>query len=560
MTKSINKNSNKNVINIKIGETKKKRKRRTKQRKSQREGGYIINNVVQPQIQPQYNAPNYPPEQPIHPAVFHQNRTQSVDMTSQADREGLANKRNAYFNTLFQNPNETQAPNISATNTPDDNNELLKTAFKAIKRDGMLNKRNEFVADTHYENKLKQNTFKNLSENINDSQMNAKADEFRNRYKNKPMTEEKSFTLKDNAFSGLVENNFYEKYIKNFQEAQARNYEFLNKLDKEREKIDEQTNESYENHDMRINDKNANDPANVKYRKSTPLVFKKRDILSSQSPFSPSDEYMDFISSPDDYIDFTETNRDITNPDDFARKHEKKSINKKLVSFFSPNKFADLNMESEGEEHNKPQLTEQIIKNPNKDNDISDEQLQNAIIELKNIPKTNKDKTYEEIKKKRKDIIKLISVASNNEENLNEIRKAQTQLKNELYENSDLAFKDKNYVYTNYENDFKRFDDILNSRGQQIEKEEKDLFLKYMKYFGLYNHGLHGDIINKQMAKGKIKSMKEQHEADVQNLIKTPKKVNKSNNQKQTTQPFNNEVMTLTDLLGIPETPMKQNY
>jgi hypothetical protein len=58
------------------------------------------------------------------------------------------------------------------------------------------------------------------------------------------------------------------------------------------------------------------------------------------------------------------------------------------------------------------------------------------------------DKTYEEIKKKRKDIIKLISVASNNEENLNEIRKAQTQLKNELYENSDLAFKDKNYVYT----------------------------------------------------------------------------------------------------------------
>jgi hypothetical protein len=188
--------------------------------------------------------------------------------------------------------------------------------------------------------------------------MNAKADEFRNRYKNKPMTEEKSFTLKDNAFSGLVENNFYEKYIKNFQEAQARNYEFLNKLDKEKAKIDENLNESYENHSMRLNDYNANDPSNVKYRKSTPLVFKKSDILRSESPFkeiydnNDSLDYLDnksILFSDDfvrrhenrnnnDFLDFTETNRNITNSDDFVRKYEKKSISKKLVNFYSPNK------------------------------------------------------------------------------------------------------------------------------------------------------------------------------------------------------------------------------
>jgi hypothetical protein len=228
----------------------------------------------------------------------------------------LFNNYNIFTNLFFNYTNN----NIS------DSNSLLIFIYKIIEpiifnkiSHEILNSQNEHnelfsfkILNSNLSSHDKILIFK-LIENFNDSQMNAKADEFRNRYKNKPMSEEKSFTLKDNDFSGLVENYFYEKYINSFQEAQARNYEFLNKLDKEREKIDEQTNESYEKHNMRLNDYNANDPSNVKYRKSTPLVFQKRQIFTTDSPFS----------STDDYMDFTETNKNITNPDEFARKQEK---------------------------------------------------------------------------------------------------------------------------------------------------------------------------------------------------------------------------------------------
>ena len=494
MTKSINKNSNKNVINIKIGETKKKRKRRTKQKKSQGGGGYIINNVVQPQIQPQYNAPNYPPEQPIHPSVFHQNRTQSFDMTSQVDKEGLANKRNAYFNNLFQNPNETQAPNISATNTSDDNNELLKTAFKAIKRDAILNKRNELLADAHYENKLKQKTFKNIIENINDSQMNAKADEFRNRYKNKPMSEEKAFTLKDNAFSGLVENNFYEKYIKSFEDAQSKNYEFLNKLDKKREKIDEQVKESFENYDMRINDYNANDPSNVKYRKSTPILYKKQQILTSESPFKINDEN----------LDFTEFNRNISNPDDFARKYENKTVNKKLVNFFSPNKFAPLISDDEEEA---PQLLNQIKEQPIEELEKEFEALTGNNIS----PSPKKERTDEEIRKRRVDIFKSIA---RNEENKN-------KLQDSLLEDSENLFGDKNYVNLNYENDFQEFEKFLENKKNNLEGERKNKFIRYLKYYGKSRQGISGERVKNETALQKLNSMRAEQAKLIANLPKS---------------------------------------
>jgi len=119
MTKSVNKNSNKNIINIKIGDVKKKRKRRNKRKsRSAREGSYIINNV-NPTIQPQYNTPSYarPPDM-IHPSVLHHNRPQHVDLTTQVERENLGRRREEYFNNLFQNPNQPESNNIPINEVP----------------------------------------------------------------------------------------------------------------------------------------------------------------------------------------------------------------------------------------------------------------------------------------------------------------------------------------------------------------------------------------------------------------------------------------------------------
>ena len=76
-----NKNTNKNIINIRIGETKKKR---TKRKKGNKKSGHdgpltIMNNIQVPQMQPQMNMPSQPPPAPpaIHPVALHYNRNQN---------------------------------------------------------------------------------------------------------------------------------------------------------------------------------------------------------------------------------------------------------------------------------------------------------------------------------------------------------------------------------------------------------------------------------------------------------------------------------------------------
>jgi len=172
MSKSVNKNSNKNIINIKIGDSKKKRKSRKRKPKQGREGSYIINNISQqPPIIPQMNTPSYPPYPEIHPAVLHRNRPQQVDLTTQVDRENIGRRREEYFNNLFANPNQPASNDIlnsSVDNDNDNDTVNLNNPFKKLQQNVVNSQMNKILnqnVDNYHNNKLLSSGLKALREN-----------------------------------------------------------------------------------------------------------------------------------------------------------------------------------------------------------------------------------------------------------------------------------------------------------------------------------------------------------------------------------------------------------
>jgi hypothetical protein len=171
MTIHVNKNSNKNIINIKIGDVKKKRKRRNKKKsKPAHEGSYIINNV-NPTIQPQYNTPGYPPPPDmIHPSVLHRNRPQHVDLTTQVERENIGRVREQYYNNIFANPNQPASNDILNSSVDNNNNDTinLSNPFRKLHQHAINNQMNQNVnqnADNFHKSNLLSKAVKKLKQN-----------------------------------------------------------------------------------------------------------------------------------------------------------------------------------------------------------------------------------------------------------------------------------------------------------------------------------------------------------------------------------------------------------
>jgi hypothetical protein len=413
------------------------------------------------------------------------------------DKEGLANKRNAYFNTLFQNQNEPPAPNISTSQSSGNNNELLKNAFNAIKKESISNQRDENRADNYYNDKLKHQYFKNLFENTTEQKNITKADEFRKNHI-KPMSEDDKRYLKDISFTAILENNFNSKFKKNDNEAKSIFKNLDEKLKNDQAKFDEELNRGMNNYNMQLEDMDA-ESRSVKNRKSTPMVYKKHQILRSESPFKTTDEN----------LDFTEANRNISNPDDFQRNYENKTVSKKLINFYSPNKFAPLFNDDEEEA---PQLLNQIKKQQDEPTIEELEKEFEALTESNNTFQTpKKDRTDEDIRKRRVEIFKSIS---RNEENKNKLQET-------LLEDSENLFGDKNYVINNYENDFQEFENYLQNPKNNLEGERKNKFIRYLKYYGKSRQGISGERVKNETAIQKLNAMRAEQAKLIENLPKS---------------------------------------
>ena len=479
MTKSINKNSNKNVINIKIGDIKKKRKRRTKQRKSQRDGGYIINNVVQPHIQPQYNAPSYPPEQPIHPAVLHQNRSQTVDITSQVDKEGLANKRNAYFNTLFQNQNEPPAPNNILNHTDDstnnNNNKLLSNSFNEWKQNMKNNQNKNSLA----ENKLK-NVYNNLLlkdgiEGFKENRNNNIADRFyKHNYemRNQPI-DDKDYkrSLKSDGVFGLI-SNYYD-----------------NKIARQNE-----------NHDMKLEDIYAHSEPTNHYSISSD---KNASILTDINTPLPIHNFL---------------------PDKFAQKIENKTNEKQFKYFYEPSMFND----EELIDDNTPQLTKQLVtfKTPERNETNISNELKNVVEKQDEnvVEKQDENEGENEIEDDEEEksvnfnndklvirIGNLITAGekkSMNVQELKALRASEKELRDLLRENSKMSFNNENFYKENGTTDLKKFNEYLNrDKKNNLKGYDLILFQKYIKFFGIKRKGMSKKTISNAIAKQKLNEM-----------------------------------------------------
>ena len=477
MTKSINKNSNKNVINIKIGDVKKKRKRRTKQKKSRHEGGYIINNVVQPHIQPQYNAPSYPPEQPIHPAVLHQNRTQSVDMTSQVDKEGLANKRNAYYTTFFQNQNEPPAPNNilnhteDSTNNNNNNNKLLSNSFNEWKQNMKNNQNKNSLA----ENKLK-NVYNNLLlkdgiEGFKENRNNNIADRFyKHNYEMRTQPiDDKDYkrALKSDGFFGLI-SNYYDSKIAR----QDENYEM------KREDINAHSEPI--NHYSISSDKNASMLTDI----NTPL---------------PIHNFL---------------------PDKFAAKFENKTNEKQFKYFFEPSMFND----EELIDDNTPQLTKQLVtfKTPERNETNISNELKNVVEKQdENVVEKRDENEIEDDEEEKsvsfnnsKLVIKIGNLItagekkSMNVQELKALRASEKELRDLLRENSKMSFNNENFYKENGTTDLKKFNEYLNrDKKNNLKGNDLILFQKYIKFFGIKRKGMSKKTISNAIAKQKLNEM-----------------------------------------------------
>lgn len=466
-------NSNNNVINIKIGDIKKKSEKREKQNKSKGGGGgYIINNVVQPHIQPQYNAPNYPPEQPIHPAVLHQNRTQSVDITSQVDKEGLANKRNAYFNTLFQNPNDP-APNnilnpIEDSTKPDTNNkELLSNSFNEWKQNMKNNQNKNSLAENKLKNVYNNQLLKDGIEGFKENRNNNIADRFyKHNYemRNQPI-DDKDYkrALKSDGFFGLI-SNYYDSKI-------AR---------------------QDENHYMKLEDIYAHSEPTNNYSISSD---KNASMLTDINTPLPIHNFL---------------------PDKFAEKIENKTNEKQFKYFFEPSMFND----EELIDDNTPQLTKQLVsfKTPERNETNISNELKNVVEKQDENEGENEIEDEEEEKSVNFNNDKLVNrigklimaeeKKSMNVQELRALRASEKELRDLLRENSKISFNNENFYKENGTTDLKNFNEYLNrDKKNNLKSYDLILFQKYLKFFGIKRKGMSKKTISNAIAKQKLNDM-----------------------------------------------------
>jgi hypothetical protein len=167
-----NKNSNKNIINILIGD-KNKKKRKRKSTKSRRRSDQPLTIVNSTNNSPPINfispqPPQPPPYHTIHPSVLHQNRSQVPDFVSQAQRED-----HMRVNDIFLDQQQEQRRNIVNSILNNDNNET-----NTIQREPnlwgeslnspLLNQ----IADEHYMKKIMNKGLQKLQSNSIKSQNN----------------------------------------------------------------------------------------------------------------------------------------------------------------------------------------------------------------------------------------------------------------------------------------------------------------------------------------------------------------------------------------------------
>ena len=169
-----NKNSNKNIINIHIGDkSKKKKKRKSNQARRRSDQPLTIVNSTNNAPPINFISPQQPPPfNPIHPAVLHQNRSQVPDFTSQVQRE-----RNSNINNLFQDAQQEQKRNIVSSilhNENNDPNPLIDhhSIASGYKNEAM----NELIlnhkADEHYKQRLLSKGLNTINANKDRSQTN----------------------------------------------------------------------------------------------------------------------------------------------------------------------------------------------------------------------------------------------------------------------------------------------------------------------------------------------------------------------------------------------------
>jgi hypothetical protein len=178
-----NKNTNKNVINIHIGDkTKKKKKRKSNKARRRSDQPLTIVNSTNNAPPMNFYAPppsQSPPFDGIHPAVLHRNRSQVPDLVSQAEREN-----NMRVNNVFQDIQQQQRSSIVDSILNNDNNETntIQAQIKKPKVDlweGSFNnplldqiKETKAVqkADEYYKQKLLNKGINTLSTNKVSSQ------------------------------------------------------------------------------------------------------------------------------------------------------------------------------------------------------------------------------------------------------------------------------------------------------------------------------------------------------------------------------------------------------
>ena len=192
-----NKNSNKNIINIHIGD-KNKKKRKRKSTKSRRRSDQPLTIVNSTNNSPPINfispqPPQPPPYHTIHPSVLHQNRSQVPDFVSQAQRED-----HMRVNDIFLDQQQEQRRNIVNSILNNDNNETNTIQREPNLWEGSFN--------SPLLNQIKTSK-QNKSDMINEFKADQKADEhYTKKLMNKGLQKLQSNSIKshNNKYNELI--------------------------------------------------------------------------------------------------------------------------------------------------------------------------------------------------------------------------------------------------------------------------------------------------------------------------------------------------------------------
>ena len=210
MTRNVNKNSNKNIINIKIGDTKKKRRKSKKKVKPRQQSPIIISaggSIPYAQQPPQ------PQIQNLH----YNKRSDDYFREALAPREKYksilnnVNTQTEYSNPLSNNVNtQTEYSNLFSNNIDTQTDNLISNHIDT-QTDNLIPKHIDTQTDNLINNHIDTQT-ENLIPNNSDTQNNSLFDEFDDSLINRAINHRNNYYLQ-NAFSNLKQNTFLKDEI-----------------------------------------------------------------------------------------------------------------------------------------------------------------------------------------------------------------------------------------------------------------------------------------------------------------------------------------------------------